>query len=244
VWGPVVPCGQVRVGGAGSPVEGVLATVEARLIAASRELDRLRAEVVDLRASRRRLAEYDAAERHRLERELHQGVQQHLVALSANLQLAAGLIGEDPPAAGMLLEEMAQALDRAITEARDLAEHIFPPLLESGGLAVAIRSAAAHANVPTQVDVATPGPFSPAIARAVYLCCLEVFERADAGTEAAVTVRDEAGGLAFEVIAHPATSVVDVVRIRDRVESLGGRVTFETPADGATRVAGTIPPPE
>ena len=214
------------------------------MVAASRELDRLRAEVVDLRASRRRLAESDAAERQRLERELHQGVQQHLVALSANLQVAAGLIGDDPPAAGALLEEAAQNLDRAMAEARDLAERIHPPLLDSGGLAVAIRSAAAGANAPTRLDVETHGSCPPAIARVVYLCCIELLERADGGTEAAVTVRDEAGGLAFEVIAHAATSATNAVRVRDRVESLGGRVTFEVLADGATRVAGSIPSSE
>jgi signal transduction histidine kinase len=215
--------------------------VETRQTAASRELDRLRAEVVDLRASRRRLAEIDDAERRRIERELHQGVQQHLVALAANLQLAAGLIGTDPPAARTLLEEMARDLDLAMAEARDLAQRIYPPLLDSGGLAVAIRAAAARTNVPTRLDVEAHMACPPEIARAVYLCCLEVFERADAGTEAAVTVRDEAAGLAFEVVARCETSDVDTVRLRDRVEALGGRLTVESPAGGTIRVAGTIP---
>lgn len=211
------------------------------MVVASQELDRLRAEVVDLRASRRRIAENDDAERRRIERELHRGVQQHLVALAANLQLAAGLIGDDPPAAETLLEEVARDLDLAMAEARDLAEHIYPPLLESGGLAVAIRSAAAHANVPTHLDVEAHAAWPPKVARAVYLCCLEMFERADAGSEAAVTVREEAAGLAFEVVAHCETSGVDMVRIRDRVEALGGRLTVDSLAGGATRGTGTIP---
>ena len=215
--------------------------MEARQTAASQELDRLRAEVVDLRASRRRLAEIDDAERRGIERELHQGVQQHLVALAANLQLAAGLIGADPPAARTLLEEVARDVDLAMAEARDLAQHIYPPLLDSGGLAVAIRSAAARTNVPTQLDVAAHVACPPEIARAVYLCCLEIFECADAGTEAAVTVRDEAAGLAFEVVARCGTSDVDTVRLRDRVEALGGRLKVESLAGGATRVAGSIP---
>lgn len=211
------------------------------MVAASRELDRLRAEVVALRASRRRLAEIDDAERSRIERDLHQGVQQHLVALAANLQLAAGLIGPDPPAARTLLEEVARDLDLAMAEARDLAQRIYPPLLDSGGLTVAIRSAAARTNVPTRLDVEAHAARPPEIARAVYLCCLEMFERADAGSVAAVTVRDEAAGLAFEIVAHCRTSDVDMVRIRDRVEALGGRLTVELLAGGATRVAGTIP---
>ena len=128
-----------------------------------------------------------------------------------------------------------------MAEARDLAQHIYPPLLDSGGLAVAIRSAAARANLPTHLDVEAHVACPPEIARAVYLCCLEMFERADAGTEAAVTVRDEAAGLAFEVVARCGTSDVDTVRLRDRVEALGGRLTVESPAGGTTRVAGTIP---
>jgi signal transduction histidine kinase len=214
--------------------------VEARQTAASQELDRLRAEVVGLRASRRRLAEIKDAERRGIERDLHQGVQQHLVALAANLQVAAGLITADPPAARTLLEEVARDVDLAMAEARDLAQHIYPPLLDSGGLAVAIRSAAARTNLPTHLDVEAHVACPPEIARAVYLCCLEMFERADAGTEAAVTVRDEAAGLAF-IVARCGTSDVDTVRLRDRVEALGGRLTVESPAGGTTRVAGTIP---
>lgn len=211
------------------------------MVATSQELDRLRAEVADLRASRRRLAEIDDAERRQVERELHQGVQQHLVALAANLQLATGLVGTDPPAARTLLEEMARDLDRAIADARDLAQHIYPPLLDSGGLAVAIRSAATRTHVATHLDVEAHVVCPPGIARAVYLCCLEMFERADAGTVAAVTVRDEAASLAFEIVAHCGMSDVDTVRIRDRVEALGGRLTVESLAGGATRVTGTVP---
>jgi len=214
--------------------------VEAWRVDVLGELDRLRVKVVDLQTSRRRLALADDAERRTIERELHRGVQQHLVALAANLQVAAGLITADPPAARTLLEEVARDVDLAMAEARDLAQHIYPPLLDSGGLAVAIRSAAARTNVPTHLDVEAHVACPPEIARAVYLCCLEMLERADAGTEAAVTVRDEAAGLAFEVVAHCGTSDVDTVRLRDRVEALGGRLTVESPAGGTTRVAGTM----
>jgi signal transduction histidine kinase len=215
--------------------------VEARQRAASRELDRLRDEVLELHASRRRLARIDDAERRRIEHELHQGVQQHLVALAANLQLAAGLVAADPSAARTLLEDVARDLDLAMAEARDLAQHIYPPLLDSGGLAVAIRSAAARTNVPAYLDVEALAACPPEVARAVYLCCLELFECADPGTEAAVTVRDEAAAIAFEVVADCGTSDVSTVRMRDRVEALGGRLTVESLAGGATRVTGTIP---
>ena len=215
--------------------------MEARQTAGSRELDQLRADVLGLRASRRRLAEHDDAERRGIERALHQGVQQHLVALAANLQVAAGLITADPHAARALLEQVARDVDLAIAEARDLAQRIYPPLLDAGGLAVAIRTAAARTNLPTRMDVETRLACPPEVARAVYLCCLEMFERADTGTEAAVTVREDGAVLAFEVVARCAMSDLDIVRLRDRVEALDGRLTNESRADGTTRVAGIIP---
>ena len=206
------------------------------------ELDRLRGEVVDLQNSRRRLALADDAERRRIERDLHQGVQQHLVALAVNLQLAAGLIGADPPAARTLLEEVARDVELALDEAQKLAQRIYPPLLDSGGLAVAIRSAAASANVPTRLDVdAKNAAYPPEVERAVYVCCLEMFERAAAGTEAAVAVHDEEAAIAFEVVADCGPSDVEMVQLRDRVEALGGRLTIGLQAGGATRVAGSIP---
>ena len=221
--------------------DGVLATMEGRRVETIRELDRLRDEVVDLRTSRRRLAVGDDAERRGLERDLHQGVQQLLVAIAAQLQLVAGLIGVDPSAAKAPLEEAAREVELAVGEAQVLAQRIYPPLLDQGGLAVAIRSAAAIANVPTRLDVDTHAACPPEVARAVYLCCLEMFERAGAGTETAVTVRDEEAILHFEVVADFGTSAVDVVRLRDRVEALGGQLTIASQAGNGTRIAGSLP---
>jgi signal transduction histidine kinase len=215
--------------------------VEAWRVEVLGELDRLRVEVADLRTSRKRLALADDAERRRLERDLHQGVQQYLIALAANLQLAAGLIGADPPAAKTLLEEVARDLELALGEAQKLAQRIYPPLLDSGGLAAAIRSAAASANVPTRLDVDPYAAYPPEVARAVYVCCLEVFERATAGAEAVVAVHEEEAALSFEVVADCRTSDVEIVRLRDRVEALGGRLTIGSLAGRGTRVAGSIP---
>jgi signal transduction histidine kinase len=215
--------------------------VEAWRVEVLGELDRLRVKVVDLQTSRRRLALADDAERRRIERDLHQGVQQHLVALAVNLQLAAGLIGADPPAARTLLEEVARDVELALDEAQKLAQSIYPPLLDSGGLAAAIRSAAASANVPTRLDVDANAAYPPEVERAVYVCCLEMFERAAAGTEAAVAVHDEEAALAFEVVADCGPSDVEMVQLRDRVEALGGRLTIGLQAGGATVVARSIP---
>ena len=95
------------------------------------------------------------AERRSIERELHEGVQQLLVALAANVELAAASIDADPAAAKELLVEIAEDIRQALEETRKLAERIYPPLLEAGGLVVAVRAAAATAESPTMIDVAS-----------------------------------------------------------------------------------------
>ena len=111
-------------------------------------LDRLRLEVEELRASRERLVLAADAERRSIERELHDGPQQHLVALAVNLQLARRLADADPAAAKLLLEEMGRDVRQALDETGKLAHRIYPPLLEAGGLAAALRSAAVAVGVP------------------------------------------------------------------------------------------------
>jgi signal transduction histidine kinase len=218
--------------------------VEDRQAGVGQEVDRLRAEVVGLQASRRRLALTDDAERRRFERELHQGVQQHLVVLAANLQLVSSLIGTIPPEMAALLDEVRRDVEQALSEAQMLAQRIYPPLLDSGGLAVAIRSVAASRNVPTRVNV-DPHPICPPeIARVVYICCEEVFERSTRDTQAAVTVHNAGTAIAFEIVADCHNADLETVRLRDRVESLGGQLTIRSQPGGRTRVAGSMPLPE
>jgi signal transduction histidine kinase len=218
-----------------------LINLEARQVDVLRELDRLRIEIAGLRASRKRLALADDADRRRIERDLHEGVQQHLVALAANLQLAAGLLDADPTAAKTLLEEMGRDVQLALDETGKLAHRIYPPLLEAGGLAAALRSAAVSANAPTRIDVEAGVAYPPEVAGAVYFCCLELLERAAAGAKVAVTVRDEGGTLVFEVVADCANSDAELLRLRDRVEALGGRLTIRSESGRRTRVVGSLP---
>jgi signal transduction histidine kinase len=218
-----------------------LINLEAQRVDVLRELDRMRVEIAELRVSRKRLAQADDADRRRIERDLHEGVQQQLVALAANLQLAAGLLDADPMAAKTLLEEMGRDVQQALDETGKLAHRIYPPLLEAGGLAAALRSAAVSANAPTRIDVEASATYPPDVAGAVYFSCLEMLERAAPRAPAAVTVRDEGGALAFEVVADCADSDVEILRLRDRVEALGGRLTIHSESDGRTRVAGSLP---
>ena len=116
-------------------------------------LDELRREIEELRASRQRLALAADAERRGIERALHEGVQQDLVALAANLEVAAGSVDNDPAAARTILDELQREARRALTEMRELANRVFPPLLEAGGLVAELRAAASRAGVQVRIDV-------------------------------------------------------------------------------------------
>jgi signal transduction histidine kinase len=208
------------------------------------ELERLRAEVAELRASRTRLVLAADADCSRIERDLHEGAQQHLVALAVNLQLAGPLVDADPAAAKELLEAMERDVQQALDEASRLAERIYPPSLEAGGLAAALRSAAVSAGIPASVNVAADSPYAPEISRTVYLCWLEALEHAEGEAPATVTVREENGALVFEFVeagARLAAAAGD--SLRDRVEALGGRLTVESVARSRTRVCGSLPLP-
>jgi len=201
----------------------------------------LRREIEELRASRKRLALAADAERRDIERALHAGVQQDLVGLAANLEVAAGSVDSDPAAAKALLDELQREARRALTEMQELANRIVPPLLDAGGLVVELRAAASRAGVPARLAADVHVTVSPEIAGAVYFCALDVFERALDGTPVAVNVGSEPEALIFEVVAE-----CDLGTGRraphDRIEALGGRVTITSENDRTT-VAGSLPLP-
>ena len=141
-----------------------------------RALDGLRVESDDLRASRKRLALAADAERRGLERALHDGVQQQLVGFAANLELAARSMDADPAAAKDLLAEMARDIRDAMDQARELADRIYPPQLEVGGLVAALRSAAADAEVPARIEIARDQTYPPEVAGTMYFCFRDLLE--------------------------------------------------------------------
>jgi signal transduction histidine kinase len=204
------------------------------------ELEHLRAEVTDLRASRARLILAADTDCDRIERELHDGVLQHLVALAVKLQLAGPLVDSNPAAAKALVEEMEQDVQQALDEAARLAERISLPLLEAGGLAAALRSAAVSAGIPASVDVAAGSAYAPEITRTVYLCWQEALEQAGGDARTTVTVREEDGALTFELVGS-GTRSTGLDGLQDRVEALGGRLTVESDAEHGTRVYGSLP---
>ena len=173
--------------------------------------DRRLTEIEDLRASRRRLVIAAGEDRRRIERELHEGVQQQLVALAVKIQL------------GAQADEVAHEVARAIEELRRLAERIHPPLLESGGLARALRSAAASAE--GTIEIAADFSCPPELVATVHACCVEALERG-----MPIALRTEDGTLVFE-IAEGADQPETVQRIRDRVEAMGGRLIERPPSE-------------
>lgn len=217
-------------------------TVEAEHAETLREtLDRLRLEVQELHASRRRLALAADADRRMIERELHERVQQHFVAFAVKLQLAEQSLDADPQAAKALLTEMGRDIQQALEETAQLAQRIYPPLLDAAGLAAALRSAAANVGIRASVHVAAPATYPPEVAAAVYWSCLGVLEHAGAGARVTVTVREEEGAVAFEVVTDDPCSGAGLDRLRDRVEALGGRLAIRPEPGRGTGISGSLP---
>ena len=179
------------------------------------------------------------AERRGFERALHDGVQQRLVGLAANLEVAAGTAHVDPVGTERLLTEMRGDAREAMEDVRTLAERIYPPLLESGGLGVALRAAAVAADVPIRIDIGGNQRYPTEVAGTVYFCCLDAIEGAGAGTAVTVAVRNEEGSLEFEIVVDGEADV-DPVSMRDRIEALGGRLTVAGSVE-ETRVSGSLP---
>jgi signal transduction histidine kinase len=151
--------------------------------------DELRRQADELRASRARVVAAADAERRRIERDLHDGAQQHLVALAVNLRLARELADSDPAQARVVLEELAGDVKQALHEFRDLAHGIYPPLLVERGLAEGLRSVRAQVAVRFELDGL--GRYPPEIETTVYFCCLEALQNVGkhAGAGACATIR-------------------------------------------------------
>jgi signal transduction histidine kinase len=191
------------------------------------------------------------AERRTFERKLHDGVQQELVALIVNLQHARELCATDPAAAGVLLDQVGRDTRAALDGLRQLAAEIYPPLLDAGGLVVALRSAAADAGIVARVEADVISGCDPEVAATVYFCCLEALQNAarhaGSGAKATVSVHGKEASVVFEV-ADDGDGFVQgqqteggLRRIGDRVTALGGRLEIESEPGHGTRVRGRLP---
>jgi signal transduction histidine kinase len=213
---------------------------------------RVEEQVTELRASRTRVVLAADAERRRIERDLHDGAQQHLIRLAVHLRLARELAESEPEKAEELFEGLDDAIQATLEQVRDIAHGIYPPLLQDRGLPDALAAAAMRAPITAHVHAQGLGRYAPDVESTVYFCCLEALQNAakHAGEGAAATVRVHANGrgLVFEVAddgsgfeAGDGRIGVGMTNMRDRVGAIGGSLHIESSPGCGTTVSGSIP---
>jgi signal transduction histidine kinase len=209
----------------------------------------LRARIEELRASRARLVDTADAERRRIERDLHDGAQQRLVALALGLRLARSKLDADPAAAAAMLEGAQDELAAATDELRELARGIHPPLLSDRGLDAAIDALASRSQVPVEVESMPTQRLPAPVEAAAYFVVAEALTNVARYSEASgatVRVVRENGRVAVEV-ADDGVGGADPDRgsglrgLADRVATLDGRLDVRSPAGAGTTVRAEIP---
>jgi signal transduction histidine kinase len=208
----------------------------------------LRARLEELRGSRARIIEATHAERQRLERDLHDGAQQRLVALSLELGLLEERFGGDADATAAL-EQTRLEVTESLRELRELAQGIHPAVVTGHGLAVALKTLAARAQVPVRLTVDLDGRLPEREEVAAYYVVAESLTNTAKyarASWAAVEVRHADGRLVVEVVDDGVGGAdtrggSGLRGLADRVEALGGRLRVWSPAEGGTRVRAEIP---
>jgi signal transduction histidine kinase len=206
--------------------------------------------LTDLENSRRRIAEAADQERARIERDLHDGAQQRLVALRIRLGIAEELLTTDPGAGAQELHELGFEAERALEELRSLAHGVYPPLLTERGVPEALRSVAAHAPIPVHVVAASVTRHQIEIESAIYFTCVEALQNAvkHAGGATGVWIRlaQTHTRLRFEVRDDgPGFMLGDhdgrgLRNMHDRIEALGGDLTIDAQPGRGTSIIGSV----
>jgi signal transduction histidine kinase len=205
----------------------------------------------ELRASRQRLVSAQDAERRRLERNLHDGAQQHLVALKVKLGLAEMLTAKDPEKAKATITQLKADTDEALETLRDLARGIYPPLLAEKGLVTALESQARKATLPVTVEADGVGRYPQELEATVYFCVLEALQNVQKyaqASHATVRLRDADRTLRFEVEDDGRGFDVEHVKkgagltnMNDRLDALGGAIEIDSKPAHGCRVHGALP---
>jgi signal transduction histidine kinase len=205
----------------------------------------------ELRASRQRLVAAQDQERRRLERDLHDGAQQHLVALKTRLALAQRLTERDPDRAEELIANLEEEAGEALDTLRDLARGIYPPVLADEGLIAALRAQASKAPFDVDVHGEHLTRYPQDIEAAVYFCCLEALQNVAKyanADHATITLGQRDGEILFSVIDHGAgfdpeltTKGSGTQNMADRVAAMGGTLMVASTPGVGTEVSGTLP---
>jgi signal transduction histidine kinase len=212
----------------------------------------LQATIDELRASRRRLVEAQDAERRKIERNLHDGAQQQLIALAIQLGLLAET-ADDPDLVRQAIPELKAQLSAALDDLRTLARGIYPPLLAEQGLVMALRAQAARSPLPVEVEARDVGRYPQDAESTVYFCALEALQNVAKHARASrVTVRlaGSAGGLEFSVrddgAGFPAASRrhgSGLQGMADRLAAHGGTLDIRSEPGQGTTITGRLPAP-
>jgi signal transduction histidine kinase len=209
----------------------------------------LQASVEALRASRRRLVQAQDEERRKIERNLHDGAQQQLVALTVQLGLL-GRLAEDPERVRQMSAQLQAALGDALDDLRDLARGIYPPLLADKGLSTALEAQARKAAVATSVEPDGIGRYPQDVEAAVYFCALEAMQNVakySQANSAVVRLREDDGELVFEIrddgrgFDPKSTNYgTGMQGMADRLDAIGGRLEIQSEPGNGTLVRGKI----
>jgi signal transduction histidine kinase len=213
--------------------------------------EELKETIEELRASRQRIVTAQDDRARKLERDLHDGAQQQLVALSVKLRLAEQVGTKDPEKGHALFAELQRDAADALDNLRDLARGIYPPLLADKGLIAALEAQSGKTPVSVTVEPDGIGRYAQEIEAAIYFCCLEALQNvgkyanatrvtvrlSDSNDDVAFAVTDDGEG--FDPASSPAGS--GLTNMRDRLEALGGSIEIRSAPGSGTAVAGRVP---
>jgi signal transduction histidine kinase len=207
--------------------------------------------IEELRASRRRIVSAQDERARKLERDLHDGAQQQLVALGVKMRLLEPLVERDPAKALELVGQLQTDTTDALNTLRDLARGIYPPILADRGLSAALEAQGRKGVVPVRIEPDGVGRYPQEVESAVYYCVLEALQNVGKYAQASeVTVRlqEMNGNLVFEVrddgVGFDTGATRDGTGLRgmaDRLEAVGGELELTSAPGGGTTIGGHVP---
>jgi signal transduction histidine kinase len=208
--------------------------------------------IEELRESRRRIVAAQDERANKLERDIHDGAQQQLVALAVKERLAESLIGKDEERLRDMLRQLRTETESALQDLRDLARGIYPPLLADEGLAAALGSQVRRSVVPVTVEADGVGRYAREVEAAVYFSVLEALQNASkysAADHAIVALRHSDGVLSFEVaddgvgfsLGDRTSGGTGLQGMADRLDAIGGALEIRSAPGEGTTVLGRVP---
>ncbi|MGH2812697.1 MAG: sensor histidine kinase, partial [Actinomycetota bacterium] len=217
--------------------------------------EELRQRLKEIELSRRRIVEAQDSERNRMEKDIHDGAQQQLVAMSVKLGLAQATLAKDPARANSLLEDLRAEATEAVETLRDLARGIFPQVLADKGLVAALQAHINKMGIPATIssEALDSSRLPEEAEAAVYFCIREALQNASKhapGAAIAIDLRMEgSNSLAFEIQdqgpgfdpAKVNSSSSGMQNMADRIEAIGGTIKVASAPGQGTRIEGKIP---